>query len=119
MRGGDRKRVKIIEREIAIARGVKAVRGGARKTKFLRQSLAIDRQRAAGERARSHGAGVSRCARCFHSFDVAEKNFGVSQQKMGKQNRLGVLQVRHAGHRHIEILRGLLDERADEASQSR
>ena len=38
---------------------------------------------------------------------------------MGKQNRLRVLQVRHAGHRHIEILRSLLDERPNEASESR
>ncbi len=45
--------------------------------------------------------------------DVARKRFGVSQQEMREQNRLGVLHVGHARHRHAEICLGLLQDRAE------
>jgi hypothetical protein len=79
VRRRDRERIEIVEREIPIARGVQAVRRGTRKTKFLRNGIAIDRERAAGQRPRTHRASVGGCARGFHAFHVAKKSLRVRE----------------------------------------
>ena len=50
--------------------------------------------------------------------DVTGKRFGVREQKMRKQNRLRVLHVRHARHRHAEFCLGLCKQRIQQRHQS-
>src|SRR5690242_1511218 len=103
MRGYSREREKIIEREVAIADRIEAVRGDARKTQLARNGVAVDSKTVAGERARTHGARVRAFRRVLQAREVAGKSFGVREQKMRKQNGLRVLHVRHSGHGHGKI----------------
>ena len=60
MHGQRRKREKIFEREIAVADGVEAVGGDARKTQIARQRLAVERKSAARQRAGAERAESAR-----------------------------------------------------------
>src|SRR5260370_42333557 len=103
MSGEAGEREKIIEREIPVADSIEAVCSNARKAKKVSYGLTINRERISGKRARTHGAGVSASSGVSQARDVAREGFRVRDQKMRKQNRLCVLHVRHAGHRHSEL----------------
>ena len=115
MRRDHGQRVKIIEREIAVARGVQAVGRRPRETQFARDRAAIDIERAARKRARAHRAGVRHRCGGIEAHRIAEKRLGMREQKMRKQNRLRVLHVRHAGHRNSQRSFGLAHERGNQA----
>ena len=58
MHGERRESEKKFEREVAVADGVKAIRRDARKSQIARQRFAIERKRAAGQRARAERADI-------------------------------------------------------------
>ena len=89
-------RVQIIQREIAIADGIQAIGRNARKSQLPRQRRAIQRK-CANRPARPSPAGRSRPSpRGSQPLQIAKKSLRMRQQKMRKQQRLRVLQVRHA-----------------------
>ena len=118
MRRDHGQRVQIIEREVAVARGVQAVGRGPRETQLARDGSAIDIERAARQRARAHGAGVRHRFGGIEARSIAEKRFGMREQEMRKQNRLRVLHVRHAGHRNSQRFFGLAHKRRNQARHS-
>ncbi len=107
-------REEIVEREVAVADGVEAVCRDAREAEIARDSFAIDTEAVAGERAGAHRASVGAVGGMLKARYVARKSFGVREQKMREQDRLSVLHVRHAGHRHAEIGLCLLENYGQE-----
>ena len=92
------------EREVAVADGVEAVGGDARKAQIARERLAVERKRATGERAGAERANVRAGRSGCQAFGVAMKSFAVREEPVRKQQRLGMLHVRGAGHGNAEIL---------------
>ena len=117
MRGDAGEREKIIQREIAVADGVEAVCGGARKAELAGNDFAIDGKRTTGQRSGTHRAGVGAGSGAFQARNVSQKSFRVRQQEMGKQNWLSVLHVRHARHGQMQIGFCQADERADQIGE--
>ena len=66
----------------------------------------------------THGARVGRDRGCLHAREVARESFGVNHQKMREKDRLGMLHVSHAGHRHFQVGFGLSGEGADKSDKS-
>src|ERR1700681_454799 len=110
MRRDARERKKIIEREIAVAHGIEAVRRNAGKAELARDGRAIDSETVARKGARTHRASVGAFRSVLQASDVARESLGMRQQKMRKQNRLSVLHVRHARHRRGNVGFRLLQE---------
>ena len=110
-------REKIVESEIAVADSVDAVSGDARKTKFACNGIAIDGKRIPGKGAGTHGTGIRARGRVLQPSDVTREGFGMGQEKVRKQDWLGMLHVRHARHGHIAIGFGLLQEGIQETFQ--
>src|SRR2546430_8959496 len=81
----------IIERKIAVADSIEAVRRDAGKSKLARNRGAINREGIPGERARAHRTGVRACRSVLEAPNVASKRLGVSKQKMrrSEERRVG------------------------------
>ena len=112
---GERK--ESFEREIAVADGVEAIGGDARKAEIARERLAVERKRTAGERAGAHRANIRAGGSGCEAFGVALKSFAVREQPVRKQQRLGMLHVRGARHGNAEIGFGLHGNRAGERAE--
>ena len=82
MRGDACERKKIIERKVAIADGVEAVRGDSGKTEFARDGVAVDAEGVSGERAGPHGTRIGACCGVLQAGDVPQKSFRMGEQKM-------------------------------------
>src|SRR6266849_1251306 len=117
MRSDASERKKIIEREVAVADGVQAVPGYARKAEFVSNRVAIDGERISSKRARTHRARVRALPGMLQTRNIARKCLGMRQKEMRKQNWLGMLHVRHARHRHITIGFCLQQERIQHGFQ--
>src|SRR4029077_10646726 len=114
MHGQKAERRNIFEREIAIADGVETVGGDARETQIARQSFAVERKCAAGKRAGAERAGIGAGCGGGDALGVAMKRFTVRQAPMRNEQRLGVLEMRGAGHGDAQIGFSLRGERAQQ-----
>src|SRR5712671_542308 len=91
MRGDAGKCKEIVEREIAVADRVQAIRGDFRKAKFAGNGGAVDREGISGQSAGTHGAGVGTRSGGFQARDIARECFRMREKKMREQNRLCVM----------------------------
>ena len=85
MHGQSRERKKILEREIAIADGVEAVRRDSRKSQITRERLAIERKRTARQRARTHRANIRAFCAAAKTVPRHDESFAMRQQPVRKQ----------------------------------
>ena len=118
MRGDAGKRKEIVEREIAVADRVQAIRGDFGKAKLAGNGGAVDGEGISGQSAGTHGAGVGARSGVLQARDVARECFRMREKKMREQNRLCVLHVRHAGHGHAEFGFGLAKQRVAESQKA-
>lgn len=109
---------KIIESEIAATDGIQAIARDAGEAKIRGEGAAVHRKRATGKRAGAERAGVGGMGREGEAIEVVKKGFGVGEKKMGEQDGLGELHVRHARHGNTEMAVRLIDQRGDKSSDS-
>ena len=81
----------VLDQEIAIGHGVEAVAADSRKTEQLRDILAVQRIRRAGQGAGAKGQDVCPSIRVTQPADVTLEHLAVGQQVVAEQHRLGPL----------------------------
>ncbi len=106
MHHGHRAGVEEVRREIPVGHGVDAVLAHPFHPEFPGHEFPVDRVRVRcpPERARAEGRDVHPPTGIPEPLLVPREHFVVGEQVMGKQDRLGPLDVRVAGHDDPEIL---------------
>ena len=89
---------------------VEAVGGDAVEAERRGDVLAVDRQRRAGQRGRPQRQDVDALAAVGQAVAVALELLDVGQEVVGRQDRLGPLQVRVAGQDQVAVPLGRGDE---------
>ncbi len=107
--------IEIVEREIAVGGNVHAVARDGIEAEIARDGLAIVREAAAGERARTERHHVRAAARFAQTLVIAREHFEVSQQIVRPKHRLRAPQMRVAGNNRIRIFRRQIEQRATSA----
>ena len=90
-----------LQREVAIAGGVNAVRGGRVEAEAVGHQSPIQRQRRTRNRSRSQRTNIQPLAAIRQPVRIPQKHLDIGQQPMPDQNRLGPLQMRVCRHRRI------------------
>src|ERR1700677_252955 len=98
MKADKRKRIDELECEIAVTRGVDAVRRRPREIEPLCHEWTIQRKRCARYSARSKRTNIHTPAAIGKPVGIANEHLDVSQQPMPYQDRFGMLQMRICGH---------------------
>src|ERR1700746_2737848 len=96
--------------EIAVAHGVDAVLGHARKTELASNEFAIEHDCRSSECSGTKREDISSNQTVAQPFYVAFECLHLSQHVMRKGDWLCALQVRVPGHYHIEMLFGEIEE---------
>ena len=97
MHHDERARGDELDAEIAIADCIETVNGDVIKTEFASDGFSIDCIRGSGQRGRTQGHSIDSLARICETLAVALQHFKVCKTPVGKQHRLGALQMSVAG----------------------
>jgi hypothetical protein len=99
-----------LNEEVAGSDRVGRVRDDPVEAEQLGRALAVDVERRPGERGRAERRAVHALERVEQALGVASERRLVGQQVVSDRRRLGVLEVREAGHRRPGVLRRCLCE---------
>ncbi len=93
-----RERLRKLERKVAVAGRVHAVRGGAVEAERLGRDGAVERERCSCDRSRAQRTKVHALASIGEAGDVALDHADVGEEPVRHEDRLGALQVGVRGH---------------------
>ena len=106
-----------LQRKVAVARGVNAVRRRRSESQLARGHRPVELKRCSGHRARSQWTEVQPRRAILQPVRIAQRHLNVSQQPVRNKDRLGPLQMRVARHWGVAGAASLLDERSGPRSQ--
>ena len=107
----DRRVLRELQRKVAIARRVHAVRGRRSESQLARGNRPVERQRCSGHSSRSQRTEVQPRRAILQPARIAQHHLHVSQQPVRHQHRLRALQMRIARHHRVAGLARLLHQR--------
>ncbi len=100
-----------LQGEIAVGNRVEAVAGDPVEAELLGHELPVDGEGGAGQGPGAQGQKIEAPQHIGHAPGVAANHLVVSQHVVGKEDRLGGLQVGVAGHDDGEVGFGLAQQR--------
>ena len=111
MHSNHRKAKKKFANEIAIADRIETVLTHARKPELARNQLAVEDDCRSSQCAGTERQNIGSRLAITKTFRVALECFDLRQQIMCEKDRLCALQMCVAGHDHIDMLLGEIEQR--------
>src|SRR3974390_3403699 len=118
MSGDGGKSVEVIEGEVALADGIYAVGGNARKAEITSDGQAVDGKRTSCESTRTHGASGGGFQSVLNTQAIAVEGLRMRKKEVGKKQRLGECYWGHSRHGNVNAVFRLFEENPQEVEKS-